>query len=80
VISYTIYFCSLTRSLAILYGFCNMLLYLFNSIEILMQTPNSPVAAGSSAGRKTSKRIILVSHGTTQGGTEVCSDHRQCFC
>ncbi|KAG6778084.1 hypothetical protein POTOM_017929 [Populus tomentosa] len=37
----------------------------------LNQTPNSPVAAGSSAGRKTSKRIILVSHGTTQGGTEV---------
>lgn len=36
----------------------------------LNQTPNSPVAAGSSAGRKTSKRIILVSHGTTQGGTE----------
>nr|TKR83344.1 hypothetical protein D5086_0000268490 [Populus alba] len=27
-------------------------------------------AAGSAAGRKTSKRIILVSHGTMQGGTE----------
>ncbi|XWS73957.1 hypothetical protein CRYUN_Cryun02cG0174100 [Craigia yunnanensis] len=32
----------------------------------LNQTPNSPVAAGSSAGRKTSKRIILVCHGSTQ--------------
>ncbi|KAH8510356.1 hypothetical protein H0E87_008062 [Populus deltoides] len=42
----------------------------------LNQTPNSPVAAGSSAGRKTSKRIILVSHGTTQGGTEAtCSNY-----
>ncbi|XP_020536267.1 probable 2-carboxy-D-arabinitol-1-phosphatase isoform X2 [Jatropha curcas] len=36
----------------------------------LNQTPNSPVAAGSSAGRKTSKRIILVCHGTLQGDAE----------
>ncbi|KAF9684590.1 hypothetical protein SADUNF_Sadunf04G0133900 [Salix dunnii] len=39
----------------------------------LNQTPNSPVAAGSSAGRKTSKRIILVSHGATQRDTEATS-------
>ncbi|TVU50865.1 hypothetical protein EJB05_02257, partial [Eragrostis curvula] len=32
----------------------------------LNQTPNSPVAAGSSAGRKTSKRIILACQGATQ--------------
>ncbi|OMO58363.1 Histidine phosphatase superfamily, clade-1 [Corchorus capsularis] len=32
----------------------------------LNQTPNSPVAAGSSAGRKASKRIILVCQGSTQ--------------
>ncbi|XP_021732795.1 probable 2-carboxy-D-arabinitol-1-phosphatase [Chenopodium quinoa] len=30
----------------------------------LNQTPNSPIAAGSSAGRKASKRIILVTHGS----------------
>ncbi|PSR95484.1 2-carboxy-D-arabinitol-1-phosphatase [Actinidia chinensis var. chinensis] len=35
----------------------------------LNQTPNSPVA-GSSAGRKTSKRIILVCHGSSQGDSE----------
>ncbi|KAJ6739370.1 BROAD-SPECIFICITY PHOSPHATASE YOR283W-RELATED [Salix koriyanagi] len=39
----------------------------------LNQTPESPVAAGSSAGRKTCKRIILVSHGTTQRDTEATS-------
>ncbi|KAJ6765779.1 BROAD-SPECIFICITY PHOSPHATASE YOR283W-RELATED [Salix purpurea] len=39
----------------------------------LNQTPDSPVAAGSSAGRKTCKRIILVSHGTTQRDTEATS-------
>ncbi|XP_022732019.1 probable 2-carboxy-D-arabinitol-1-phosphatase [Durio zibethinus] len=32
----------------------------------LNQTPSSPVAAGSSGGRKTSKRIILVCQGSTQ--------------
>ncbi|KAK9058649.1 hypothetical protein SSX86_023491 [Deinandra increscens subsp. villosa] len=32
----------------------------------LNQTPSSPIAAGSSAGRKASKRIVLVCHGTTQ--------------
>lgn len=36
----------------------------------LNQTPSSPIAAGSSAGRKTSKRIILVCHGSSQGNTE----------
>ncbi|KAF2321675.1 hypothetical protein GH714_001070 [Hevea brasiliensis] len=33
-------------------------------------TPSSPVAAGSSGGRKTSRQIILVCHGTLQGDTE----------
>ncbi|CAK7329296.1 unnamed protein product [Dovyalis caffra] len=42
----------------------------FICLNRLNQTPNSPVAASSSAGRKTSKRIILVSQGTTQGDTE----------
>uniref|UniRef100_A0A1D1ZJT8 2-carboxy-D-arabinitol-1-phosphatase n=1 Tax=Anthurium amnicola TaxID=1678845 RepID=A0A1D1ZJT8_9ARAE len=37
----------------------------------LNQTPNSPIAQGSSGGRKTSKRIILVCHGATQGNSEV---------
>ncbi|TYH56302.1 hypothetical protein ES332_D08G008400v1 [Gossypium tomentosum] len=32
----------------------------------LNQTPGSPVAAGSSAGRRTSRRIILVCQGSTQ--------------
>ncbi|KAH7561189.1 hypothetical protein JRO89_XS10G0188300 [Xanthoceras sorbifolium] len=36
----------------------------------LNQTPNSPVAGGSSAGRKTSKRIILVCNGSTQVDSE----------
>lgn len=35
----------------------------------LNQTPNSPVA-GSSAGRKASKRIVLVCHGFSQGNSE----------
>ncbi|CAL5432291.1 unnamed protein product [Camellia sinensis] len=33
-------------------------------------TPNSPIAAGSSGGRKTSNRIILVCHGSSQSGSE----------
>jgi hypothetical protein len=37
----------------------------------LLQTPNSPIAPGSSGGRKTSNRIILVCHGSTQSNTEV---------
>ncbi|CAL4911610.1 unnamed protein product [Urochloa decumbens] len=37
----------------------------------LNQTPNSPVAAGSSGGRKTSKRIILACQGTTQSSSEI---------
>ncbi|KAK9153775.1 hypothetical protein Sjap_001255 [Stephania japonica] len=36
----------------------------------LNQTPNSPVASGSSGGRKTSMRIILACHGSTQINTE----------
>ncbi|KAL2239350.1 probable 2-carboxy-D-arabinitol-1-phosphatase isoform X2 [Sesamum indicum] len=36
----------------------------------LNQTPSSPVAAGSSGGRKASMRIILVSHGTSQNDGE----------
>uniref|UniRef100_A0A9I9DN93 2-carboxy-D-arabinitol-1-phosphatase n=1 Tax=Cucumis melo TaxID=3656 RepID=A0A9I9DN93_CUCME len=32
----------------------------------LMQTPNSPVASGSSGGRKATKRIILVCHGVSE--------------
>ncbi|XP_055829175.1 probable 2-carboxy-D-arabinitol-1-phosphatase isoform X2 [Solanum dulcamara] len=35
----------------------------------LNQTPGSPVAGGSSAGRKTSKRIVLVCHGVS--GTDL---------
>ncbi|PRQ32162.1 putative 2-carboxy-D-arabinitol-1-phosphatase [Rosa chinensis] len=36
----------------------------------LNQTPSSPIEAGSSGGRKTSKRIILVCHGSTQINAE----------
>jgi broad specificity phosphatase PhoE len=36
-----------------------------------LQTPNSPVASGSSAGRKTSKRIILACQGATQNSAEI---------
>ncbi|KAM7259669.1 hypothetical protein ACFE04_015410 [Oxalis oulophora] len=36
----------------------------------LNQTPGSPVADGTSAGRKTRKRIILVCHGSKQGNLE----------
>lgn len=36
----------------------------------LNQTPGSPVAVGSSAGRKTSKRIILVCHGVSESDLE----------
>lgn len=36
----------------------------------LNQTPSSPIAAGSSGGRNTSKRIILVCHGSTQINAE----------
>ncbi|KAL5974567.1 hypothetical protein ACLOJK_031237 [Asimina triloba] len=38
---------------------------------MLLQTPNSPIAAGSSAGRKTSKRIVLVCYGATENSSEV---------
>ncbi|XP_037421431.1 2-carboxy-D-arabinitol-1-phosphatase isoform X1 [Triticum dicoccoides] len=36
----------------------------------LNQTPNSPISAESSAGRKSSKRIILVCQGATQSSSE----------
>ncbi|MCD7464195.1 2-carboxy-D-arabinitol-1-phosphatase [Datura stramonium] len=36
----------------------------------LNQTPGSPVAAGSSAGRKTSNRIVLVCHGVSESDLE----------
>lgn len=36
---------------------------------VKMQTPSSPLAGGSSGGRKASKQIILVCHG--QGDNEV---------
>ncbi|XP_057955491.1 probable 2-carboxy-D-arabinitol-1-phosphatase [Malania oleifera] len=38
----------------------------FICLNRLNQTPSSPVAAGSSVGRKTSKRIILVCHGSSE--------------
>jgi hypothetical protein len=38
----------------------------------LKQTPNSPVASGTSSGRKTKGRMILVCQGATQSaGSEV---------
>ncbi|XP_011625980.1 probable 2-carboxy-D-arabinitol-1-phosphatase [Amborella trichopoda] len=37
---------------------------------ICLQTPNPPIAPGSSGGRKTNKRIILVCHGTLQSTAE----------
>lgn len=36
----------------------------------MVQTPNSPIAAGSSGGRKTSMRMILVCHGISQNDPE----------
>ncbi|KAL4560807.1 hypothetical protein LXL04_032961 [Taraxacum kok-saghyz] len=33
----------------------------------LNQTPSSPISSGSSAGRKASKRIVLVCHGNSEG-------------
>ncbi|KAH7671443.1 Histidine phosphatase superfamily clade-1 protein [Dioscorea alata] len=41
------------------------------SLNRLNQTPNPPIAAGGSGGRKTSKRIVLVCHGATQSNNEV---------
>ena len=32
----------------------------------LPQTPNSPVASGSSGGRKAARRIVLVCHGVSE--------------
>ncbi|KAF8009524.1 hypothetical protein BT93_J0509 [Corymbia citriodora subsp. variegata] len=43
----------------------------FICLNRLNQTPGSPVAAG--AGRKASKRIILICHGVTRSGAEVTS-------
>ncbi|KAK4607673.1 hypothetical protein RGQ29_001482 [Quercus rubra] len=42
----------------------------FICLNRLNQTPNSPIAAGSSGGRKTSNRIILACHGYTQSNPE----------
>ncbi|KAJ8641289.1 hypothetical protein MRB53_017983 [Persea americana] len=36
----------------------------------LNQTPNSPISAGSSAGRKASKRVVLVCYGATHSDSE----------
>ncbi|XP_031265351.1 probable 2-carboxy-D-arabinitol-1-phosphatase [Pistacia vera] len=40
----------------------------------LNQTPNSPVATGSSGGRKASKRIVLVCYGSTQASFPYFAD------
>ncbi|KAI7741119.1 hypothetical protein M8C21_002138 [Ambrosia artemisiifolia] len=40
----------------------------------LNQTPGSPIAGGSSAGRKASKRIVLVCHGSTQASNSDADD------
>jgi hypothetical protein len=46
--------------------------FLISSMYLyVVQTPNSPVALGSSAGRKTNKRIILACQGATQSTPEV---------
>ncbi|KAF3455349.1 hypothetical protein FNV43_RR05798 [Rhamnella rubrinervis] len=42
----------------------------FICLNRLNQTPSSPIAGGTSGGRKSSKRIILVCHGLTQTNTE----------
>jgi hypothetical protein len=47
---------------------CNLI---FSPCLLFIQTPNSPVSAESSAGRKSSKRIILVCQGATQNSSEV---------
>jgi hypothetical protein len=56
-------------TISMLYRLCNRLCCPLNDIELLMQTPNSPIAA--SGGRKASERIILVCHGATKSSTEV---------
>ncbi|CAO2813201.1 unnamed protein product [Amaranthus hypochondriacus] len=43
------------------------------SLNRLNQTPNSPIAAGSSGGRKFNKRIILVCHGSLVDNAEANS-------
>ncbi|CAO2813202.1 unnamed protein product [Amaranthus hypochondriacus] len=45
------------------------------SLNRLNQTPNSPIAAGSSGGRKFNKRIILVCHGSLVDNAEVFSEN-----
>ncbi|XP_076903890.1 putative 2-carboxy-D-arabinitol-1-phosphatase [Bidens hawaiensis] len=40
----------------------------------LNQTPSSPIAAGSSAGRKADKRIVLVCHGSTEASNSDAGD------
>jgi hypothetical protein len=50
----------------------NLTWFLISSLYLyVVQTPNSPVAAGSFAGRKTNKQIILACQGATQSSLEV---------
>ncbi|KAF5447570.1 hypothetical protein F2P56_033114 [Juglans regia] len=42
----------------------------FICLNRLNQTPNSPIATGSSGGRKSSRRLVLVCYGATQSNTE----------
>lgn len=68
--------CLCGATISMLYRLCNRLCCPLNGIELLMQTPNSPIAA--SGGRKASKRIILVCHGATQSSTEVRGLAKKC--
>ncbi|KAK4786029.1 hypothetical protein SAY86_002718 [Trapa natans] len=42
----------------------------FICLNRLNQTPGSPVSSGTSAGRKSNKRIVLVCHGVTQANSD----------
>lgn len=57
--------------------FRNWISFTLNGIAILVQTP---IEAGSSGGRKTSKRIILVCHGSTQMSAEVSHNEFKVHC
>lgn len=39
---------------------------------VQMQTPSSPLAGGSSGGKKASKQIILVCHGQSDNEVKSC--------
>ncbi|KAL8492993.1 hypothetical protein ACS0TY_024267 [Phlomoides rotata] len=39
--------------------------------DVMVKTPSSPITTGSSLGRKTSIRIMLVSHGFPQNDVEI---------